>query len=313
MLALPLLVTTLALAPTGESFRFSVSAGGSFAYSSYGAPAPGYYPREQNLGGNAGLGLTLYLRRIVDDETPPSLQPFLQRATELHVDGGGGGGQETWRDLSPHLSYTHGWFDASISGYARGYLYGYAHVGVQYNDASGALYAMGPIGDLAPLASTTLSVPVDVAAGLRHGDLRLSVGWGVTPTQVTSNGATSGFSVPFWGGLHADAAGVVKKRLWLSAGVGILDNGAYAEGNAELYLARRFGFSAGVHGGHDRDARGNGSDYAGFGVGFVAWATTHVSANVRYAFQWNDLNFANSSPNAPQYVHLVSLGATYRR
>lgn len=247
MLALPLFAATLALAPTGDSIRFSVAASGTFDASNYGAPAPGYFQGEETLAGRAGLGLTLYLRRIVDDDAPPSLQPFLQRATYFHLDGGGGGGQQTWSAAQPHVSFTQGWFDASISGYARGYLYGAAHVGVQYSDNSGALYPVGG-GPLVPLATTTVVVPVDVDVGLRHGDLRLTVGWGIRPTRVSATGSAGDFHVPFWGGLRADVAGVVKKRLWLSAGLGMLDNGVSVVGSAELYLRRRFGVLASVQG-----------------------------------------------------------------
>src|SRR5437762_2450425 len=102
----PLLVMTLALAPSNQSYRFNVYAAGHLDVTTFD-DSSGYRDR----GGRGGLGVGIYLRRLVDDDAPPSLQAYLQRTPVLHVDAGGGGSSTNWKDPVPNVSASQGWAD----------------------------------------------------------------------------------------------------------------------------------------------------------------------------------------------------------
>jgi len=88
-LALPM-VFVLSLAPTGTSARFQFDAEGSFTHVS---AIDGPVAHGRTVGGGVQLGLTLFGRRVVDDDSPVTLQPFLQRVSSFRLVGGGGGSQ----------------------------------------------------------------------------------------------------------------------------------------------------------------------------------------------------------------------------
>src|SRR5438132_13594024 len=152
MLSAPLLVMTLALAPSNQSYRFDVYAAGHLDVVTFADDAGGY----RNLGGRGGLGVGVYLRRLLDDDAPPSLQAYLQRTPTLHVDAGGGSSSTSWNDPVPNQSATRGWANVSISGYAR-WLYAAAHVGVEYATRHSHLYATG--GSTIDATGDSLTIP----------------------------------------------------------------------------------------------------------------------------------------------------------
>jgi hypothetical protein len=315
MIALPLLVMTLALAPSNDSYRFDASANGHIDVTTADL-GNGY----RYLGGRAGLGVGVFLRRVTDDDAPPGLQPYLQRTPMLHIDGGGGSAQATWSDPVPHGSVAYGWADVDISGYAR-WLYAAAHVGVEYSDSHSTLYGVG--GGTIDSSGTSLAVPVDATLGVRWRDSRVTLGWGVTPTRADSGGVQGDFKVPFWGGARADVATVLRRQLWLEAGVNVLEQGAGAFGNATLYLRRRLGIHAAIKGGHQGHTEdGPGStltttlDYAGFGVGAVVWASSNVFADLYYDFEWDKRGSAldTFTPDSTvTYYSTIQLGIGFRR
>jgi hypothetical protein len=175
MLALPLLVTTLALAPTGSTSRLELSASGEFDATTFNLP-PGLISDALSVGGQAGVALSLFAKRVVDDDAPPGLQPFLQRTSQLQLDAGGGG-----FDLSPPISSAlipqHGsvaYADVSAFGYADRFLYASVALGIRYrNDERQML--------------TTYAIPIDAAVGARLGDARISLGWSVAPTRYNDD------------------------------------------------------------------------------------------------------------------------------
>ncbi|HEX9104687.1 MAG TPA: hypothetical protein VF997_20895, partial [Polyangia bacterium] len=192
MLALPLLVTTLALAPTGGSSRFELGLGAEVDTTSTTVPQA-HDEDSLSAGGQGGAGLTVFGRRVVDDDAPPALQPYLQRAAQLHVDGGGGGATFSRVATSqlPGNDRTIGWAGVDASGYADRF-YGYLGLGVRYLSQSSGTF-------------TSLTLPIDLAAGVRFGDARVLLGWSVAPTRYGNDV----FRVPFWGGVYARAYGVV--------------------------------------------------------------------------------------------------------
>jgi hypothetical protein len=316
MIALPLLVTTLALAPSDDSYRFDVYAAGHVDVMS-AAEVPDY----RYLGGRGGLGVTVYLRRLTDDDAPPSLQAYLQRTPMLHVDGGGGSWQESWSGpTAPRMSATQGWAGLDLSGYAR-WLYGAVHVGLDYSNLQATSFAPG-VGTFES-TDTSIAVPVDATVGVRWRDWRVTVGWGVTPTRDDSGGVQGDFKVPFWGAAHASVATVVRRRLWLEAGVLALEQGAGAFGDATIYLKRRFGINALLKGGHQAHTDDTSFatttttlDYVGFGLGAVVWASSNVFADLRYDFEWDNHGTGGSfgpTSTVTTYYNTIQLGIGFRR
>ncbi len=93
MLALPLAVT-LALAPTGATAMLEVSFGAEYDGTVLTAPADFTGDANERHVSNGGDRSTpasrVFGSPVRDDEAPPALQPYLQRATEFHLEGGGG-------------------------------------------------------------------------------------------------------------------------------------------------------------------------------------------------------------------------------
>jgi hypothetical protein len=296
MLALPLLVTTLALAPTGSTSRLELSASGEFDATTFNLP-PGLISDALSVGGQAGVALSLFAKRVVDDDAPPGLQPFLQRTSQLQLDAGGGG-----FDLSPPISSAlipqHGsvaYADVSAFGYADRFLYASVALGIRYrNDERQML--------------TTYAIPIDAAVGARLGDARISLGWSVAPTRYNDDV----FKVAFWGGAFAHIYGVVGRRLGLDAQVDVFDGGAGADGSAKLYLARRFAVEAFVRGGHGRPSDFDYSyDHAGGGLSFEAWTSARFALAVTYAIDWWRYTPTNSD-GENDYTNLIALSFRLR-
>jgi len=319
MLSAPLLVMTLALAPSNQSYRVDVYAAGHLDVTTGDDNTNG----SRELGGRGGLGVSIYLRRLADDDAPPSLQAYLQRTPVLHLDAGGGGSSTTWNDPVPHESASTGWADVSISGYAR-WLHAGAHVGVAYGTGHSHLYAPG--GGTVDDSWSGLTIPVDASLGVRWRDTLVSVGWGVSPTRSALNDVPAGFTVPFWGGARASVTTVLQRRLFLDASVVVLENGAAAGGDVGLYPGRRLGFSAGIKGGHQShtdnaggptfpEALTNALDYVGVGVDVVVWASPNVYADLRYDFEWDKhgSGFGDSLSSWVTYYNTLSLGVGFRR
>jgi hypothetical protein len=301
MLLAPLLVTTLTLAPTGAASRIDLGVGADVALDSWRyPPPPGWFevPGGHSTGGEAFAGMTLYLRDVVDDDAPPTLQPFLQRTSFFHLGGGGGGYSATNPSGNvPTFGSHFGDVGLSAGGYAGRWFYGYASLGVSYSEAS----------ENGVKTSSSLSVPVDVAVGVRAGSLLLAAGWTLRPIAVDD----SPFRVDFWGGVYVRAYGVVRKKLSLGALVQVLDGGAFVAGDATLYLARRFGIGTYLHG--SRSTPGSlGRDNVGTGVSFEAWINSRFALWLAYHFDWNHYAPSGRSDEEHDYVSVISLQALIR-
>ena len=118
----PLFALALALPATGQPLHLELSLSGSVWYN--GNSPLGPTPGATELGGGPQLDVNWYPRPIVDDDAAPSLQPFLQRATVLQVNGGGGRTDLTWPVALSPLSgppmvrtYGNGGAGVAASGY----------------------------------------------------------------------------------------------------------------------------------------------------------------------------------------------------
>ncbi len=298
MLALPLFVITLALAPTGDGSRLELGAVADFEGTAVRVSplVIGFGGDGGALGGQAGASFTLFGRRVVDDDAPPSLQPYLQRVFTLHVDGGGGGFRfaPDVNNANGGNDSTNGYADAYAAGYAR-WLYGYVGFGMRYRSDSPSHYSL-------------LQLPLDVAAGVRFGDVRLSLGWSVSPTRVNEQS----FGVPFWGGVYAHAFAVVRRRLALDAQVTVVDGGAAADAGATVYLARRFGVGVFARGGAGAPSELTYRyQSAGGGVSFEAWTNARTVVAITYSFDWTAYGYTQA-PTENDYRSIIALSFRLR-
>jgi hypothetical protein len=217
---------------------------------------PVQYPTPLSTGGervNGDLQVTRYLGPIVDDDAPRSLQPFLQRASVLYADVGGGGfltrnptgGQNrtdagvgatlgldiyVLRQLALTASLGYGYdilhdVDADVAAHAFS---GSAGLGVRISDvridASYAFAASEANGSFAPL---------------RWGQVNLAV-FAVIDRRVTLN---------FWGELFQQSGGGgIDFGVYPTQDLGLFLDGAALRG--ELYasdtLVNRYYGSAGL-------------------------------------------------------------------
>ncbi|HEY2747023.1 MAG TPA: hypothetical protein VGL86_20510 [Polyangia bacterium] len=286
MLALPLLVTTLTLAPTGGSSRFELTVGGQLDLT------PIIYPSAVSatitssglsIAGSAGAGFTVFGRRVVDDDAPPALQPFLQRAAELHIDGGGGGfhflppsGAELVADDG-----SNGYVDVSASAYFARYLYAQLSAGVRYSVETTRL------ADFTRTNTNTLGIPLGLAVGPRFGDVRIILGWSVEPVRTLDDS----FKVPFWGEVSAQVYAVVRRCIALDAEIDVLEGGAGAVAGVTFFPARRFGIGAFARGSHIFDATSTRAvDHAGGVLRFETWVNPRVAVAVEYDLDWDQFS-----------------------
>jgi hypothetical protein len=159
-------------ATDASTSRLQLTFGGSVGYSSLRQQVTG-----TNVNGTAGSVLTLFLRkRLVDDGTPLSLQPFLQRRSTLQLDANGGG-FVTKIGLAERLE-RRGSAGVGFDGYTRGLLAVRAAVGVTYfttQDRSPRITF--------PVMHDSLRLPISVGLGLRSGAARIGVAYAIAPQR----------------------------------------------------------------------------------------------------------------------------------
>jgi hypothetical protein len=89
-----LLAVTLALPASGEASRAELTAAGQLDLHALAAKSADL--TGAGMGAAGSVGVTVFGRRLVDDDAAPTLQEFLQRAPRFHVEGGGGGASIRW-------------------------------------------------------------------------------------------------------------------------------------------------------------------------------------------------------------------------
>jgi hypothetical protein len=295
MLAARLLALTLFLPPTGQSTTLQLSLSGDFRFLQFTPPpAVMVAGNGRTLEGWGVVGATLFLHPVRDDDAAPSLQPFLQRASALRVEGQGGG-----FDLArpAPLVGRNGSF-----GYGRAAAAIYVHRRINLAGGIGVDYQT--FTDVGQAPVSILTIPLYAQIGLRLGDALVSLGWSGTPTRL----GAGDFSLPFAYGVYAEGYGVVRRRLELGASVGARDQGAGASGSATWWLARRLGVTLSVGGGRGYDSfshsmRGN----AYGGAALTAWITARIAVATGCDFEWYQFG-----SNDPELGPLVGVSLTVR-
>jgi hypothetical protein len=156
--------------------------------------------------------------------------------------------------------------------------------------------------------SSRLALPASLGIGVRWRDLRLRASWGFAPER---QGAQS-FEIPFWGNVGLHFLAVIRRRLELGADAWVLEQGASAAVNAELWLARRFGLAVALNGGHEtRSSSDRTEDFAGGVAAFDCWLTSRFALFVSYRPEWRR-DTGNHEPAAEGVEHLVTFGLVGR-
>jgi hypothetical protein len=287
-----ILVLSLALPASGAETRVELSVGGQINVANASALPSQLGPLDwSRIGGGGSLGVGVYLgRKLVDDDAPLSLQPFLQRKTTLSLFGNGAGLSSDWNQGAlrvAHRDWRQGSVTMSAGGYIRSRFYLSGSVGFSYTAWNDRVpWSGGPIP--APPSSVSMTtLALSAVLGWRIVDTLLYAGWGVT---VVSNGDSNAPSrVPFWGGAYAGAQTVLKRRIELQASVGVLDGGASARAWGEIFFGRRLGIFAGVYGGAGKSSDTNDPfrySFAGGEVGVGLWMSPRVRLDITYAPSW---------------------------
>ena len=272
MLTTLLLGITLALPPTGDTTELLLDVNTGFNYRPTWIDGVSGGGRE--LGGFGSAGFTLFDRGIHDDDSPPSLQPYLQYATRLHVGGGGGYTDLQFPDYGGSSPLAQGWIDADAEGYLLRRFYIAASFEWDY--------------DTWRFEDSQLSEQLEHfsgAVGLRFGDLRVSAGWGGTSFAIGRRRS----QVRYYGGAFAEVYAVVHRHLELDAFAQLAEAGAEGHLGATWWLGRRLGLGIGVSGGaHAYVDSPDRYAFAGGSVGATWWFTPRLAGQISLAVTWQE-------------------------
>jgi hypothetical protein len=131
--------------------------------------------------------------------------------------------------------------------------------------------------------SRELGLDLSAAGGWRWRDVLVFVGWGVVAYQPGDDA----MQVRFWGGAFAGVDAVVRRFVELQARVEVLDGGAAVDATATVWLARRFGLTAGIGGGHGAFSDSPVEyDRAGAQLAVAAWLSHRLAGSLGYALTW---------------------------
>lgn len=185
------------------------------------AKLPGFDSRD----GTAGLGITMLPGRVVDDDTPLSLQPYLQRASAVGMAFSATG--FSTQGTGPVAGTFSG--NTLVAG-----LDGDAYLGGLFTlRASAALGRSGTLGARAP--SEYWLPRASLAPGLRFGDARFELGYRYAPT--IANGKYDGRG---WGELFLRATHVAARSVRLVVEGDLILHGASAGVTLNLYPVPTF-------------------------------------------------------------------------
>jgi hypothetical protein len=302
MIALPLLALTLTLAPTAETVRVETSVSGDVGH--YDADLSGprvTAPHATEDGGGASGNVRIFFRPVVDDDAAPPLQAYLQRASSLSLFGYGNGWTVDYGAGYRKVSIANGGGGPDLEGYFGPHRAIYGSVGLR------ADYSTTHVGGGRPDTSS-LTLPTWISGGVRWRNLRVRAVWEIAPRRV----GAGDFTVPFWGNVSLHVYGIVKRHLELDAQAYVLDGGASADGDATLWLARRFGIGAGINGGHETPSLTQRTqDFAGGNVNLAYWFNARFALFALYQPEWRRY-VGNNAPTVVEIDHFVRFGFTGR-
>ena len=197
------------------------------------APLGSFAPAPSSSGNSASgnLELTRFLPRILDDGTPRSLQPFLQRASALYAEIGGGGFVTRTPGLQDRTDSNLG-LSLGMDVYVTRFLALTAGVGYGYD----VLHDAG-------VDQTSNGFSAHGGLGIRVGDVRFDASYAFSASE---SGGT--FAPLRWGTFEVSGFIVIARSfVLLPRGFGLQGGGG---GGLDLayYPTRDFGFRLGAFG-----------------------------------------------------------------
>jgi hypothetical protein len=265
-------VATLSVQPQPvESSRVEVSVNANAGYTKDLRDS-----HAHTTGGGAELDVDLFVRkRLIDDDAPYSLQPFLQRASTVFFGAGGAGFQGDYDGSSSPLSRgKSGGFNAGFYVHLKPWLAlgGSFDFNAFHNSYDGY--------DEPPRDGYSLRGHVDL--GFRWRDLRFDVGYGVTGERMNQSWLPT-----LWYSLDASVLAVIKRRVALRGSASVLPRGAGGSLSVEGFVNRELSFFGSFFGGrYSYIDDGIAAWYAGGSVGVTKWAARHAGISFSYQPEW---------------------------
>ncbi len=292
--------------PAGATrLGLSVSANGAPESTTYGPSSP---DGEVSGGrGGASVDATFYpWTPLVDDASPRSLQPFLQRTSFLELSGNGEYTRESYSLAAQGGTYTQDYAYASVS---TRYFFTptvaiLAGAGVDYvHDVRAPATALGRTRNLWEPAGT-------VGLDVRSGDASLTLQWEVTGASESVNGAP--VNPPpgvYWPRLTLGGRAVVDRRFDLTGDVGLLPDGATARAGLGVYPTQDLGLTLFAQYDHGQIYLDSVADYDRVqgGPGVTYWVSPRVELGLSYTPQW-----IRSPGDDTTWNHQVTLGVIGR-
>jgi hypothetical protein len=287
--------------PGSDATRVTVSADATVTPESIGLNAGRGNARGISGAGNATL--TIYpWKALLDDASPRSLQPFLQRTSAVSIEAGGAystlkysrlGGGTTLTTASVPASASVRWFVLPSLA-----LFGEA----------GGLYSRGESkGGIFPVTSKLWEAWGTVGADVRAGDASLSLQWQalVIDQKVTFLGDVS---PEFFAPRFTLSGRIVLDRHYdLMAGASLIPDGTVGRAGFGWYPTKDLGLSARVQYARvSLNALKSHSDSILFGPTLSYWVGRRVELLVSYEPVWS------TSPGTTEWQHRVMAGIAGR-
>lgn len=288
-------------APTLDPTRVTVS------LSATGAPQSSTYgPGSSSSGarGNGEVDVTAYpWAPLVDDASPRSLQPFLERTSYVMLDVGG---QYLAASYSPGANggtYAQTYVPASVSTRTF-FVPAFAFLGLLGADYN---YDRRTSATAPPTARTLWEPWAQVGLQARAGDASLSLQWQFVTVQETGPGSSPpGFFLP-----RLSLAGrvVLGRRYNLTASVAVIPDGAGVQAGFAVYPTKDLGLS--LFGQYDHGQIDWGSttiyDQIRGGPALSYWLSRRAALSLSYTPQWERWGSSDT-----EWEQTFSLGFTAR-
>jgi hypothetical protein len=261
----------IAVGPRRASWLLFGDIDGSISTVQYRTGASG-----DGRGGGGTLGLTRYLRAVVDDDQPRSLQAFLQRVSTVEVTLSGGGVSTGFSGRTENSTSLDFGPNASAELYLTRFFLIDASFGYDYSVQHGA-----------GVDDKTNSFNGSLGVGARIGDARIVASYSFFEDDIDGT-----FAKPSWGSVNLDAFIVIASRVSIAADVFAQGDGGGGGFTVAYYATRNFDVFAGASG----QTGGHDIGYVtynrlGASVGINGWVSPTARFGASYSF--ND----NHTPN----------------
>lgn len=271
-----------AAAAAETSVRSRVDLTGVLAHTSL-SPAPSPPVQFTNLSGGGSVQARLYLRPVRDDESSPSLQPFLQRATSFYISISGDGFGSSYAASGQTLaSRTYAGTEARLG--ASVYVGPMAYVGARLGVAYTYLRDSGGSPPSRVQETRSWFLPAMLEAGVRVDDTLISLSYSL-PLRFDARGRAD---LPSWGITALNLRTVLERCIDLTWAAWLLTEGAGVSGDVGYYASAKLGFIAGAYYRYGRlyfDDSERRHDTGG-GLGVSYWFSNRLGASLYGSAHW---------------------------